>query len=275
MLRIGDTSVSTHRDPYPLAMYVQVIRLAQLFLAALAATTALFASAADFGTGMMAYQTGDFATARTQFETLANHGDKDAQFILGDMYAKGQGVPRDKVEAWKWYQLAAAGGAPDAAQAAAALGRQMTQPQLTRARERVLNWRPAGAVGTAPASTTPAPVESPNQVAAPAPPPANNDSGFFSNLARGATGLFGARDSARQPRSGATATIGIRGLTASDLRTAAPNRAALRTMQSFASSPSAAADFAHQAGLQTESVPYLVPATAQVAPSHKVSPLQH
>lgn len=256
-------------------MYVQVIRLAQLFLAALAATTALFASAADFGTGMMAYQTGDFAAARTQFETLANRGDKDAQFILGDMYAKGQGVPRDKVEAWKWYQLAAAGGARDAAQAAATLGRQMTAAQLTRARERVLNWRPAGAAAAAPVAATPTPAESPTQVTAPAPPPADNDSGFFSNLARGATGLFGARGSARQPSSGATATIGIRGLTASDLRTAAPNRAALRTMQSFASSPSSAAAFARQAGLQVESVPYLLPATAQATPSHKVSPLQH
>ena len=258
-------------------MHVRTIRLPLLTVAALlvlAAGIAVFA--ADFGTGMMAYQSGDYATARKEFETLANQGDKDAQLILGDMCAKGQGVAVDVVEAWKWYQLAAASGARDAAQAAAQLGKHMTEAQLTTARERVLNWRPASTASAGEAAppapaTTSMPSPSP-----PAPPPAS-DSGFFSNLARGATGLFGARNNARPPNGAATATIGIRGLSAADLQTAAPNPAALQAMESFAASPSTAAIFAQQARLQVESVPYLNPlsASASPAPSHKVSPLQH
>ena len=37
----------------------------------------------------------------------ANQGNAIAQFNLGLMYAKGQGVPQDDVQAVKWYRLAA------------------------------------------------------------------------------------------------------------------------------------------------------------------------
>ena len=37
---------------------------------------------------------------------LAEQGDADAQFYLGEMYAKGQGIS-DKEEAFKWYTKAA------------------------------------------------------------------------------------------------------------------------------------------------------------------------
>ena len=39
--------------------------------------------------------------------TRANAGDADAQANLGLMYAFGQGVPQDDVEAYKWLNLAA------------------------------------------------------------------------------------------------------------------------------------------------------------------------
>jgi len=39
--------------------------------------------------------------------TLANYGDAAAQFNLGFMYDKGQGVPEDYKEAVKWWRLAA------------------------------------------------------------------------------------------------------------------------------------------------------------------------
>jgi len=42
-------------------------------------------------------------------ETLeqAEAGDAEAQYSLGVMYAYGEGVPRDKTEAVKWYRKAA------------------------------------------------------------------------------------------------------------------------------------------------------------------------
>ena len=40
----------------------------------------------------------------------AEHGDAEAQFYLGWIYAKGQGVARDDAEAVKWYRKAAEHG---------------------------------------------------------------------------------------------------------------------------------------------------------------------
>ena len=38
---------------------------------------------------------------------LADQGDATAQYDLGLMYAKGQGVPQDYAEAVKWFRKAA------------------------------------------------------------------------------------------------------------------------------------------------------------------------
>ena len=40
----------------------------------------------------------------------AKQGDADAQFNLGFTYAKGEGVPKDDAEAYKWWLLAGAQG---------------------------------------------------------------------------------------------------------------------------------------------------------------------
>src|SRR5579885_1451108 len=67
--------------------------------------TAIFAAlipagvaAADFGGAMILYQQGQYAAAQQEFLALANEGDPDAQFILGDMYARGQGVTPDQIK---------------------------------------------------------------------------------------------------------------------------------------------------------------------------------
>ena len=39
--------------------------------------------------------------------SLANAGDVTAQFNLGTMYYKGEGVPKDYKEAVKWYRMSA------------------------------------------------------------------------------------------------------------------------------------------------------------------------
>jgi len=44
----------------------------------------------------------------------AEQGYANAQYNLGKMYAKGQGVIQDYKEALKWYKLAAAKGYKDA-----------------------------------------------------------------------------------------------------------------------------------------------------------------
>ncbi len=80
--------------------------LAALLLAALAGT----AVAGPFEDGESAYERGDYATAVREFRVLAAQGHAIAQYSLGVMYSKGQGVPQDYAKAAKWYRRAAEQG---------------------------------------------------------------------------------------------------------------------------------------------------------------------
>src|SRR5262249_372208 len=63
--------------------------------------------AGPFEDASAAYSKGDYATALGLLHPLADQGQAGAQVILGVMYANGQGVPQNQVEAMKWYRLAA------------------------------------------------------------------------------------------------------------------------------------------------------------------------
>ena len=56
------------------------------------------------------------STHKNLVETLeqADAGDAEAQYSLGMMYAYGEGVPEDDVEAVKWYRMAAEHGDEEA-----------------------------------------------------------------------------------------------------------------------------------------------------------------
>lgn len=61
----------------------------------------------EFEKGSDAFERGDYATALEEWRPLAEEGDPEAQFNLGNMYALGYGVPMDSAESVKWWQLAA------------------------------------------------------------------------------------------------------------------------------------------------------------------------
>jgi len=69
---------------------------------------------ADFDTGQKAYDSGDYQTALTEWQPLAESGHVGAQFGMGLLYANGFGVPMDNEQALKWYRLAAEQGNADA-----------------------------------------------------------------------------------------------------------------------------------------------------------------
>jgi TPR repeat protein len=64
----------------------------------------------DFQKGVDAYDTGDYSLALDEFTPLAEQGDASAQYNLGEMYRRGDGVPQDFATAMKWYTLAAEQG---------------------------------------------------------------------------------------------------------------------------------------------------------------------
>ena len=61
----------------------------------------------DFQDAVDAYKRKDYKTAYKLFLPLAEQGNAFAQALLGAMYFKGDGVPQDYKESFKWYRLAA------------------------------------------------------------------------------------------------------------------------------------------------------------------------
>lgn len=105
--------------------------------------------AADFNAGMAAYDRQDYRTAAEEFSALAEAGDHHAQYMLGRMYALGNGVSQDSVLAHKWYNIAAARGHAHAAEARDALARDMRRWRIAEAQNLAREWRPGAATPAA------------------------------------------------------------------------------------------------------------------------------
>ncbi len=69
---------------------------------------------ADMAQAWIAYDKGDYDKAAELFRAEANHGDSEAQYMLGVMYGNAMLGPRDPADAARWYQKAADQGHPDA-----------------------------------------------------------------------------------------------------------------------------------------------------------------
>ena len=97
--------------------------------------------------GVSAYNRGKFSDALKLLSPLADSGEADAQYTLALMYSKGEGVTKDPVRAYMYYDLLAQGGDKDAASDRDALGSKMTPEQLAEAKKLGADKKP----GTAPA----------------------------------------------------------------------------------------------------------------------------
>lgn len=70
------------------------------------------ANAGPFEDGLAAHDKGDYATAASIWQEVANRGEVNAQYHLGLLYHHGKGVSQDYAVATKWYSLAAQAGYP-------------------------------------------------------------------------------------------------------------------------------------------------------------------
>ena len=68
----------------------------------------------DLSAGVKAYESGDYAGALRVFRPAAQKGNAEAEFNLGVMYERGNGVSKDPEEAFKWLRSAADQGLPQA-----------------------------------------------------------------------------------------------------------------------------------------------------------------
>ena len=102
-------------------------------LAAALALSVARPAAADFADAIEAYDQGDYATTFAVTRPLAERGDADAQYMLGFLYERGEGVARDMTRAYAWYILAARQGDVFAAQALATLAPRMSDADIADA----------------------------------------------------------------------------------------------------------------------------------------------
>src|SRR5690606_25302716 len=72
----------------------------------------------------------DFERAHAVFSEHALAGDATAQIELGFMTAIGEGIPENRVEAYKWFDVAARGGDTFAAQLRDTLAGRMSAEEI-------------------------------------------------------------------------------------------------------------------------------------------------
>ena len=86
----------------------------------------------------------DYAAALEWFFHAAEHGSAQAMFNIGTRYALGQGVARDEIEAFKWFELAAKEGIGSLRDSAAIarinLAARLTPVQVQMASVRAQTW---------------------------------------------------------------------------------------------------------------------------------------
>ena len=82
--------------------------------------------------------TGSSHAAEDDFDAVkkaAELGHVDAQYIIGVMYAIGEGVPEDDIQAYAWISLASAQGMENAKKAIEILTGEMTRAEIAEAQK--------------------------------------------------------------------------------------------------------------------------------------------
>ena len=90
-------------------------RLSTLILAVSLCSLATVAWSGDVKKGWQAYNALDYATAKSEWQALADAGDADAAYGMGMLYGNGFGVDMNDELALEYYGVAAQQGHADAA----------------------------------------------------------------------------------------------------------------------------------------------------------------
>ena len=112
----------------------------------------LYQSSADNGNinamhnlGVLLASTGnaaDFSEAANWFLQAAERGVRDSQVNMAILYARGEGVPRNLSESYKWFAIAANQGDADAASKRDEVFNALPQADTEGARALVASWKP-------------------------------------------------------------------------------------------------------------------------------------
>lgn len=83
----------------------------------------------------------DFMQAANWLQKAANAGHPEAMYRLGMMYVIGDGVPKDRIEAYVWFNLAAAKGKHEAFIARTEVADLLSAEQISEAQTRSREWQ--------------------------------------------------------------------------------------------------------------------------------------
>ncbi len=92
-------------------------------------------SATDAAVAHTHLSNGHYTEAYREFRGLAEAGYADYQISLAKLHSSGSGVPKDFVQAYAWYALAAAQGNSEGKSGMERMAEQMTDTQLIESRE--------------------------------------------------------------------------------------------------------------------------------------------
>lgn len=112
-------------------------------LAGVLATAGPVSAGDNFKTGSTAYSVGLYGSAARHWLTLAENGHAPAQYNVGRMLYYGQGMRRDRIEAYKWFLIARDNGVRRSADAARILGERMLRHERVEAMVRARDWQRA------------------------------------------------------------------------------------------------------------------------------------
>ena len=112
-------------------MEKRTIVIGAVVTAQLLGTFAAFAG--PWEDGMAAYNRGDYVPAVRVFRALAEQGNAKAQNVLGVMFRKGQGVPKNPARAHMWFSFAAKRGDAKAKAELREVSRAMTAQEISQA----------------------------------------------------------------------------------------------------------------------------------------------
>jgi len=84
----------------------------------------------------------DYKEAAKWYRLAAEQGSAEAQSNLGFLYEEGQGVPQDYVEAHMWFNLGGASGDARGIKNRDIIARKMTPEQIAEAQRRAREWKP-------------------------------------------------------------------------------------------------------------------------------------
>src|SRR5450631_2236340 len=123
---------------------ISVAQVMKLMLATniLVLSFAVPVAAGSLEDGRAAYEHRDFAIAERLFRPLAEHGNAIAEYNLGVMYYKGEGVPQDYILAHMWLSLAAAKNETRAVDLRDIVATKMTAAQVAEAQKLGREWKP-------------------------------------------------------------------------------------------------------------------------------------